>query len=250
MGAAMNQSPNNKEKPFDLSEHVGELFQAMSQYRRGVSGWRLSFTEGGEPVELPRPVDIEQTLSGVLAKRRSIRRYSDTPMSLKTLSTLLWATQGVSQRHDEYSFKTAPSAGALYPVQTWVGILNVEGLKQGIMCYDDELHHLKPLRVGDLSSELVDACMNQTMVREAAVLFIWVADLTKCVWRYGQRAYRYIYLDAGHMAENTALACTALGLGSCNIGAYYDDMMNHICGLDGENRCVIYAASAGYPTHE
>ncbi|MDX9703205.1 MAG: SagB/ThcOx family dehydrogenase [Candidatus Auribacterota bacterium] len=244
----MSLSGNKSGNQFDLSEHVGELFQSMTWYRRGVCGYRLTFEQGGQKIALAKPDRKNKcTLTDALSNRRSVRDYKADPVEIGLLANLLWATQGMSFAHGDHVFKTAPSAGALYPVDLWVAVFDVIGLDPGIYSYDEKQHCLYAVRIANFRENFFEACMNQNMLLHAPLLFMWVSNFNSCVWRYGQRAYRYIYLDAGHSAQNCALACTAFGLGSCAIGAYYDDLMNHICGIDGEQKAVIYATSAGYP---
>ncbi len=242
---------NKKQPPFDLSEHVGELFQAMTWYRRGISGCPVTFQKGTKTIQLENSRScFTASLRDCLENRRSIRDYSSDPVEIEVLAHLLWATQGKSAQQGDNVFKTAPSAGALYPVELWTAVFDVPGVEPGIYRYDESQHCLQALRIADFRSEFLEACMNQKMIQQAPLLFLWIAKFNDCAWRYSQRAYRYVYLDAAHSAQNCALACSALGLGSCMIGAFYDDLMDHICGLDGEQQSVIYAASVGYPADE
>ena len=190
-----------------------------------------------------------QTLSIVeaLRGRRSTRSFSPDPLSLDDVSFLLLACTGVQREERGYEFRTAPSAGALYPVETYVVVNNVEGLAKGVYHYNIEAHALEELRTGDFAEETVHAALEQKACAEAPVVFVWTAIFDRSKWKYAQRAYRYVYLDAGHIAENLALAATGSGLASCQIGAFFDDEVNHIIGVDGEGESTIYLSVVGYP---
>ena len=184
----------------------------------------------------------------LLQNRRSRREYA-TQQDLKDnlLSALLWATQGVTAKYGEFLFRTAPSAGGLYPVETYLFLRAVEGLEPGIYRFRTHMFDLELLKKGDYSRELTEAALGQTIVRDAQVTFIWSAVIERSRWKYRQRAYRYIYLDAGHIAQNLYLAAEALGLGACAIGALFDDRVNDIIGVDGIEETVIYMSTVGWP---
>lgn len=184
----------------------------------------------------------------LLRDRRSKREY-DAGRNLKKdlLSALLWATQGVTAKYGEFLFRTAPSAGGLYPVETYLFLRAVEGLEPGIYHFRAHVFDLEFLKKGDYSRELTDAALGQMIVMGAQVTFIWSAVVERSRWKYRQRAYRYIYLDAGHIAQNLYLAAEALGLGACAIGALFDDRVNNIIGVDGIEETVIYMATVGWP---
>jgi SagB-type dehydrogenase family enzyme len=179
--------------------------------------------------------------------RRSIRRFSDKPLSLEQLGYLLWSSTGIQRMERGYAFRNAPSAGALYPIETYLFARNVEGLDIGLYHYNIKSNLLEELDVGDFSISLARACLGQEMLASAQVVFIWSAVFDRSKWKYKQRAYRYVYLDCGHIAQNLALCASTLGLGSCQVGAFYDDEINNIIGLDGKEESAIYLSVVGYP---
>lgn len=122
---------------------------------------------------------------------------------------------------------------------------SVEGLEQGIYHFRPRSFDLEFLKKGDYSNDLAIAALSQAMITRAQVTFIWTALFERSKWKYRQRAYRYIYMDSGHIAENLYLAGEALDLGVCTIGAFFDDMANSLIGIDGENESVIYMATVG-----
>jgi SagB-type dehydrogenase family enzyme len=195
-------------------------------------------------------LDPPQTSGGgqiweIIKNRRSIRSFAGRPVSKADLSNLLWAAQGITARRRNFGFRTAPSAGALYPMETYLVVNRVQGLEPGIYHYEIEAHSLTSLKKGDFSDAVTRAAFNQETVRAADIVFIWSAIFARSKWKYKERADRYIYIEAGHIAQNLALAAAALGLGSCPVGAFVDDEMNNLLGLDGIDESVIYTTALG-----
>jgi SagB-type dehydrogenase family enzyme len=126
-------------------------------------------------------------------------------------------------------------------------IHDVEGVDAGLYHYDVQHHQLEQLRTGDLRVEIARAALDQRMAALANVVFVWTAVFPRSMWKYRQRAYRYVYLDAGHIAQNLALAAVALGLGSCQIAALYDEEANELLGVDGVEESTIYMTVVGRP---
>ena len=147
-------------------------------------------------------------------------------------------------------FRTAPSAGGLYPVETYLSVRSVEGLESGMYHFRPLNADLEFLKRGDYARALANAALGQGMVADAQVTFIWSAVLERSKWKYRERAYRYIYIDAGHIGQNLYLAAEALGLGSCTIGAFFDEDVNSLIGVDGINETVIYLGCVGWPVTE
>jgi SagB-type dehydrogenase family enzyme len=143
--------------------------------------------------------------------------------------------------------RAAPSAGALYPIETYVVVNAVSGIEPGVYHYGPERHELDLIRVGDFGPEFARAALDQRMAARASVVFAWTAVFERSKWKYKQRAYRYVYLDAGHIAQNVALAAVALGLGSCQIAAIYDDEANALLQVDGSSESTLYMTVVGRP---
>lgn len=236
----------------------GDKFQHETKYEPGrMPGYQLiretkpdlykEYHEA-QKIELP-PFEPSRAMSldQALKQRKSIREFQPRSISIGQLSYLLWASTGLQRIEDGYEFRTAPSAGALYPIETYVVANNVRTLESGLYHYSIRTHQLEQLRSSDLRHQIAAAALGQGMCAAAAVVFVWSAVFERCKWKYGQRAYRYIYLDAGHIAENLALAAVSLNLGSCEIGALYDNQVNAIIGLDGNEESVIYMAVVGVP---
>jgi len=218
------------------------------RWQRTVAPAKSYAAAGAPTMNLRRPERLPAAdLWEALRARRSHREFAGDPMPEERLFLLLWAAQGISQK-GPWPFRTAPSAGALYPVETYVCAVRVEGVVPGV--YHWELPEERLAAVGrrpDLAAVACQACLDQPMVAQAAVTFIWSAVWGRSAQKYGDRALRYAYLDAGHLAENLHLAATALGLGACMVGAFLDDEMNALVGVDGDEESVIYAACVGKP---
>jgi SagB-type dehydrogenase family enzyme len=164
---------------------------------------------------------------------------------MQDLAQLLFSTQGVTGKVSGYLLRTAPSAGALYPIETYLAVNRVASLKAGLYHFNIVKNALELLQDSDVSPALCKAALGQTMVMESAVVFIWTAVVARSKWKYGERAYRYIYMDAGHIGQNLYLAAVALGLGCCTIGAFFDDEVNEILNVDGTEETAVYMGVAG-----
>jgi len=235
---------------------IGDKFQQNTKYSRySMGGGGLDWNNkpnsyknypNSKKIILDKPKNLSVlTLNDVLKKRRSIRNFSEKPITKKQLSYLLWASTGIQREEKGFKFRTAPSAGALYPIETYLVINNVKEIPKGIYHYSVKDNSLEQLKTGDFSIDIYKAALDQVMCRDSAVVFIWTAIFNRSKWKYGERAYRYIYLDAGHIAENLALASTSLSLGSCQIAALFDDEVNEIINVDRENESVIYMSVVG-----
>ncbi len=208
--------------------------------------------ENSKQIRLPAP----QTQQGpglwqLLNQRRSVRKFSGKAMSKEELSQILWAIQGVTEPGvpaygEVIGLRTAPSAGGLYPVETYLGINNVTGIEPGMYHYCIEKGTLELINKGDYGEALARAALDQGMLAEGNVVIIWTAIFERSKWKYRQRAFRYVFLDAGHIAQNLALAVEGLGLGSCQVAAFFDDEVNHLLQIDGENESAIYLSVIGH----
>jgi SagB-type dehydrogenase family enzyme len=197
-----------------------------------------------ELLALPDPGTSEGFSVGeVLATRRSVRSYADRPLSLAELSNLLHAAQGITD--SRLRFRAAPSAGALYPIEMYTVVHDVTRLEAGIYHYAVEGHALECLERGDFRGAVTQAGLGQAFLGQANVCFILSAVFQRTRWRYRERAYRYVLLEAGHVGQNLYLAATSLGLGACAVGAFLDTVLNELLGLDGAVEGVLYVVSVG-----
>ncbi len=198
-------------------------------------------------IPLPHVEFTGMCLHDVLKKRHSVRRFSPAPLSLADCAYLLWASTGIQRIEQGYEFRTAPSAGALYPIETYLVSHRVEDLNSGIYHYNIQHHQLEELYRGDFSQQIAMAALGQSVCQTCAVVFIWTAVVGRCTWKYNQRAYRYIYLDAGHIAENLALAVVYRELGSCQIGAFFDEEVDTLLGIGDVDEYTVYLSVVGHP---
>ena len=189
-------------------------------------------------IKLPQPsYKSETSIEEALKLRRSIREYEDRPLTIKHISQLFWAAQGVT-KPDPWlragGFKTAPSAGATYPLEVYMVVKEggVEGLEPGIYHYLPKTHEIELIKKGDYSRELMRAALDQEWVGAAAVNMVITAVYERTTKRYGDRGIRYVHMEVGHVGENVYLQCVSLGLGCVVIGAFYDDRVKEILGVD------------------
>lgn len=195
-------------------------------------------------VSLPGPVTSGgMPLADAIQQRRSIREYSEKPLTMDQLSFLLHAAYGITE--PSYPFRATPSAGGLYPLEVYPVALRVVGLANGAYHYRPLEHALDTIKEEDLRTPMLTATGGQDMVLEAAVMVVISAIFQRTRWRYHERSYRYVMLEAGHMAQNLYLAATALGLGACAIGAFFDDEVNRIIEVDGQEEATLYLVSIG-----
>ena len=172
---------------------------------------------------LPRPrTKGDVSLEHCLLKRRSVRSYKNAAVSLADISQLLWSAQGIT---GEGCLRAAPSAGALYPLETYLAAGNVDG------DYRSDHHELVLVKAGDLRPELARAALDQDCVANAAAIILFAAVYARTSGKYGRRAARYVHMEAGHAAQNVCLQAAALSLGTVTVGAFEDDEVKRIAKL-------------------
>jgi len=213
--------------------------------------FEIPLEEGKQVIDLPQPESIEfeaYDLRKAIEIRRSLRRYTDDSLSLEELSYLLWLTQGVKKVDEKRNvvWRTVPSAGCRHPFETYLSINRVQGLDRGLYRYIATQNQLVALELDDnFNDQLTEACMGQRQVATSAVTFIWAAVPYRTVWRYSERSYRYLYLDAGHVGQNLHLVAESIDCGVCAIGAYHDDAVDELMGFTPPEMFVIYLATLG-----
>lgn len=189
----------------------------------------LAANEGNENsmIKLPQPetkgkISVEETI----AKRRSVRSYNGAPLSDKELSQLLWAAQGITDA--AHGFRAAPSAGATYPLETYVVCAS------GVFHYNPKGHALRKIMENDLRADLSSAALGQTFVRKASAVIVFAAVAERTTGRYGKRGLMYIHMEAGHAAQNIHLQAVALGLGSVPVGAFDEQVVAKVLKLPAD----------------
>ena len=235
---------------------IGRRYLQETRYRRGSLGEQgpayppvprfKEYSQAPQHLVLdPAPVSPPADLWACLKERRSLRQYQERPLSLEELTALVWATQGVTQASHPYLLRTSPSAGALYPVETYLAVHRVTGVDAGIWHLNISDFALELLNPGDFRRPLVEACLAQHFLGTAGAVFIWTGILNRAMVKYRERAIRYLFLDAGHICQSLMLAATALGLGCCPVGAFFDEEVEELIQVDGREEVALYLAAVG-----
>ena len=206
------------------------------------------YPENAKLIDLIKPEDFtvgKMPLIDVINKRRSHRKFSNELFTLEELSFLLWATQGVQRilASGSASWRTVPSGGARHPLETYLCLFQVEGLKPGLYRYLSIEHKLYLLRE-DLEKPFP---IDKTIVARAPIIFIWTVIPYRCEWRYstGPGVYKVIAQETGHVCQNLYLASEAIGAGTCAVGAYLQDLMDEYISVDGKDEFVVNTARVG-----
>ena len=187
---------------------------------------------GAGPVEqginLPAPsMAGAKSLEDALAHRRSVREFAPGALTLAEVSQLMWAAQGVTAPER----RTAPSAGATYPLEVYLVVGKIEGLGAGVYRYLPLPHRLEALADGDIRVPLAIAAVDQQWMSQAAMVVVFAAVFERTTVRYGQRAERYVHMETGHAAQNLLLQAAALGLGATPAGAFNDAEVSRLLHL-------------------
>ncbi len=198
--------------------------------------------EVGGRIKLPEPSYTGNTsVETALSKRRSIRDYSGENLTLDEVSQLLWAAQGITA---PWGGRTAPSAGALYPLELYIVVGDVEGIDKGVYKYSREEHELEKVKEGDIRAELADAAIGQACIRDAAIDIVFTAVYERTTRKYGERGIRYVHMEAGHAAQNVYLQAVSLDLGTVVTGAFIDDRVKELVNA-GEQEKTLYIMPVG-----
>lgn len=199
----------------------------------------IAGTAGAGEIRLPPPVHKGQgSVEEALKARRTVRHFARRSLTLAQVGQLLWATDGVS---DPRGFRTAPSAGATFPLELYLvaGERGVEGLPAGVYRYLPGSHALALVTPGDLRVAVARASLNQGWMAEAPVMVVIAADYRRCTARYGQRGIRYTHMEVGHAGQNLFLQAEALGLGAGIVGAFEDQALAGLLKLPKEHEPLI-----------
>ncbi|MHB8842755.1 MAG: SagB/ThcOx family dehydrogenase [Candidatus Aquicultor sp.] len=191
-----------------------------------------------DTIKLPEPAYVgAMSVEEAVSRRRSVRHYKEGPLQLAEVAQLLWSAQGITSA--ARGFRASPSAGARYPIETYLIAGDVVGFEAGLYEYIPQEHRLLRLAAGDMRGELAGVCLGQQMIREAAVTILFVAVFERMVSRYGKRGVRYVHMDAALAAENAHLQGVALGLGSVMIGAFDDTGVQNALDLPEDEQPVL-----------
>ncbi|AIJ05223.1 SagB-type dehydrogenase domain [Methanocaldococcus bathoardescens] len=180
-------------------------------------------------MEILLPEVEEIKLEDVLLKRRSVREYSSSPLTLRELSHILFAAYGVT---DKMGFKTVPSAGATYPLEIYINVRDVIGVEEGVYKYIPERHSIVRVLDEEVGHELALASLKQMFIAIAPIVLIITANYERTTRVYGDRGFRYVHMEVGCVAQNVYLMATSLGLGTVAVGAFYDDEIREILKIE------------------
>lgn len=224
------------------------LFSNNDEKRNSEISKEVTMEDGY--IRLPKPsLKGEMTVEESLQHRRSVRGYKSGSLSLNQVSQVLWAAYGISDSttYSLRKLRTAPSAGATYPLEIYLMAGKVDGLVPGLYRYIPDHHYLQLYSQGDLRAQVAKACLAQMMLAEAPASLVYSAVYSRTVSRYGDRgAERYVCMDLGHSAQNVYLQATAIGLATCAIGAFNDEQLASIIKPPAEEK-LLYLMPIGEP---
>jgi len=203
----------------------------------------LSLMEGLEIIKLPKPrLSSTVSVEEALLKRRSIRNFKKEPLTLSEVSQLLWSAQGITE--ESMGLRTAPSAGALYPIEIYIVVGNVINLPPGIYKYNPKNHELVLIMKGDKRKELAISALGQKWIEEGAIVIVISAVYERTTSKYGERGIRYVHMEAGHVSQNIYLQAVALNLGTVAVGAFYDEEVKKLINMQ-KNENPLYLMPVG-----
>jgi SagB-type dehydrogenase family enzyme len=181
------------------------------------------------PIALPpsQPAG-DATVEEALQSRRSVREFTEAPLSLAQVSQLLWAAQGITS---PMGFRTAPSAGALYPLEAYLVAGKVTDLAPGVYAYDPHAEALEIRGEGDRRRRLAEAALSQDWIATSPAVIVLGAVARRTTHKYGERGHRYVHMEVGHAAQNVYLQAAALGLGTTMVGAFRDEKVQAVMAM-------------------
>jgi len=205
---------------------------------------------GYPEVPLPdKPTDLHMSVDSAIRTRVSTRQFQAIDMPFDHLATILHYGYGISRTNEgsdiPKAFRLVPSAGALYPLELYFYAGHIAGTTPGLYHYNPMRNSVRLLRAGSGNDRLFNPFVQGTLVKDASVIIFLTAIFEKCTFKYGERGYRFIFLEAGHVAQNINLVAAALGLSSLNIGGFYDREIDEYLEIDGVNHSTIYIVSIG-----
>jgi SagB-type dehydrogenase family enzyme len=235
---------NSKTSPCDVPKPTRQVLARMEKL------WESLPYEGYPIVDLPADLaPLDMSVGDAITSRQTARNVVPVSLALKSLATLLHCAYGVTRKNEgnvfPRPFRTVPSGGALYPLEIYFHSARVEGLRAGIYHYDAANHRLRVLSGHDATREISDGLVQRNLAVDCAAIFFITAVFERSVYKYGNRGYRFVFLEAGHAAQNLSLAATALGLGAVSIGGFFDRRMDELLGIDGLAHSTIYCVGVG-----
>jgi SagB-type dehydrogenase family enzyme len=192
---------------------------------------------------------LKLSLADAIVARVTAQHIEPCALTLEQVATMLYYAYGVTRDNEDTlfvrPFRTIPSGGALYPLEIFFHSTHVEGLAPGIYHYNAAEHRLAFVREGDATCTIAEALVQQNLAADSALIFFTTALFDRTIFKYGDRGYRFVFLEAGHVAQNINLVATALGFGCVNIGGFFDRQVDELLGLDGLMHSTIYLTAIG-----
>jgi SagB-type dehydrogenase family enzyme len=233
---------NSKNRKLGEFEENKELVYVL--HTKGSEGHQFI---GKKRIPLPKPDHLSSNLGDAITTRRSVRGFKKKEISLKKLSTLLYAGYGIqSAREGLRSARNSPSAGKLYPLEIYICARKIKGLDPGLYHYNPFISKLEYLKAGDHTGALKEIMILDPIVEHCAGMIFITAVFERTAIKYEERGYRYALIETGHLAQNINLAATALKLGVLNIGGFFDTKANDYLETDGVEEAALYMIAFGH----
>jgi SagB-type dehydrogenase family enzyme len=221
---------------------AGETMVAWGQPQPGDSKLESTAPGTAEKVQLPEPkYDGKVSVERALRERRTVRSYKDEPLTLGEISQLLWAAQGITE--EDKGLRTAPSAGALYPLEVYLVVGNVEGVGRGAYKYSPHEHQLTRTKNGDVRAEF-GAALGQSGAGQAGAVIVFFGVYERATVKFGEIGIRYVHMEVGHAAQNVYLQAAALKLGTGVIGGFPEKLIKKILNVPEEEQ-LLYIMPVG-----
>lgn len=221
---------------------AGETMVTCEQPQAGDNKRESSAPGGVDKVQLPEPeYDGKVSVERALRERRTVRSYKDEPLTLSEISQLLWAAQGITEK--DKGLRTAPSAGAMYPLEVYLVVGNVEGVGQGAYKYSPHEHQLTRTKDGDARAEF-GAALGQNGAGEAGAVIVFFGVYERATVKFGEIGIRYVHMEVGHAAQNVYLQAAAMNLGTGVIGGFPESRIKKILNVPEEEQ-LLYIMPVG-----
>ncbi|MFZ5980031.1 MAG: SagB/ThcOx family dehydrogenase [Candidatus Zixiibacteriota bacterium] len=208
----------------------------------------FKFYPEAKKIELPESSFSGLTVEEAIVRRKSDRSFTDRPLTTAELAQILLSADGITHTHisGAFSMRTAPSGGALYPIELYVIVNKVDSLENGLYHFQVSNNSLELLKSGDFSGQIHEAANNQDAVGKSPITVILTARFERSTIKYADRGYRYVYMEAGAICENIYLQATSLKLGTVAVGAFNDERLNNFLEIDGLNEAALLIMPVGH----